>query len=391
MNITLPGGHTARHARSAGLDALRGLAVLAVLVYHIVSDAHLVPVYLLEHPPHPFTHYALLGMFGVDLFYALSGYFIVKSVMEAPQWNPLAFAQARVRRIYPAFMVCLFMVVLTQAIAQDLDTSVTLTRIVLHLSMLHNLIPGVGQSINGVFWTLGVEFPFYLLVLAFAPMLRHTRGFWPTLGAAVLVALNFRAGVFHHIAPDSMHQMGRFFASTQVTGALDMFALGGVAYGLLPAVRHWPNLARVVMAALGGALSLWALSLAGQHMHDFWDNSFMVIFWRTVLALGFGLLILGVAALPAPEWLAWTSLTWWGKVSFSCYLWHYPMLALVAYWNLPLPFWHQLGIAMGLIILSSWLSWRYVELPFQTTHTAQPFFSDSHRKVTYGPTPLPTS
>lgn len=391
MNAPPQGGHTPRISRSAGLDTLRGIAVLAVLVYHIVSDTHLVPLYLAEYPPHPLTHYAMLGMFGVDLFYALSGYFIIKSVMEATQWNPLAFAQARVRRIYPAFMACMFLVVLTQAIAQDLDTTVTLTRIVLHLSMLHNLIPGVGQSINGVFWTLGVEFPFYLLILAFAPMLRLTRGFWLTLGAAVLVAINFRAGVFHHIAPDSMHQMGRFFASTQVTGALDMFALGGVAYGLMPTVRHWPRPAQAAVAVLGGALSLWALSLAGQHMHDFWADSFMVIFWRSVLALGFGLLILGVAALPAPAWLAHTSLPWWGKVSFSCYLWHYPMMALVAYWDLPLSFWPQLNLTIGLIVLSSWLSWRYVELPFQTAQPNPLPSSDPHRKVTHGPALLPTS
>jgi peptidoglycan/LPS O-acetylase OafA/YrhL len=341
--------------RSLALDACRGLAVLAVIAYHL-RDYGFYP-----SPPAPFTIWPVCGMFGVDLFYVLSGFFITQAILRPATWQPSAFLQARVTRIYPAYLFSLFIVVAAKIGAGAVVDPNLIAKILLHVTMLHNFL-GVGGLLNGVYWTLGVEFPYYLLMLALAPFLRNNRSFWLVSLTMVVISVLWRAGVFYHIPSD----INRVFAGTQLPGALDAFALGGVAAmlnqttGLTQILRQW-RWPLLITSTIGLAFSLHYFS---NHAGNYWSDGGSVILWRSGLAACCSMLVLACAKMRHSKVLAYSSLPWFGKISFSLYLYHLlPILAINHYladqaWSL------KLLLAITITLLVSWASWRFVETPF---------------------------
>lgn len=346
-------------SRVQTLDALRGIAVLAVFIYHMTTSPALVDLFS------PLAKALLsMGGLGVELFYVLSGYFITKSVLGMRTFDQARFLKARVSRIYPAYLVCLAVSVgVAVAVNRATPESTTLC-LLLHLLMLHNIFPGVASLFNGVFWTLGVEFPYYLFMMAVGGLLRSPRGFWWTTAFMVACAWVFRACVFYFIPPDSYAGLGRFFFATQMPGALDLFAAGGVACMLTGRWREVPAWGRQIVFWAGVTLSLALIWLALKTEGAFWTNRFMATYWRTLLALGFGALVVAGVWMQPGAWLGWSGLPWLGKISFSVYLWHYPVIELLTAQGQGLPLWMRGLTTIVLTLLVSWASWRWVESRF---------------------------
>lgn len=319
---------SAEHLKS--LDSLRALAALAVVGLHLEALAG-----VFQHFPR-LSNLASLGMFGVDLFYVLSGYFIMGAVLRPLQWSAAQFISHRVWRIAPAYYVSLALVVLGACYAHRAEpaflTAALWWDVLRHLLFVHNLDPASHGSLNGVYWTLGVEVAYYLLMLALAPMLRRPRLVWWLLSAFVGVAWFWRIGVFV-LAPHDAWT--RFFWATQLPGSLDAFAIG---MALAAVQRWWPQWLerwrglgrRSVLAAavvIGvGALFAYVLPLREQY----WAAWFATVFWRTCLAGAFGGLLLLFLLLPqtglASRLLRLTGLPFLGRISYSIYLYHVPII-----------------------------------------------------------------
>ncbi|RYH57387.1 MAG: acyltransferase, partial [Alcaligenaceae bacterium] len=202
------------------LDALRGLAVALVLIYHLHEYVPLLWPGLSAFGETGSVSRAMGFLWiGVDLFYVLSGFFIGMAVLRPSEWRPLAFIKSRLTRILPAYYVSLIVIValLEPALANQLKGWVN---IVMHVLMLHSLQEWTMFSINGPYWTLGVEFGFYVAMLALAPALRLRHG-WLVLVLMFAVCYVWRANLLVGIAPEQ-----RFFWGVQLFGALDEFALG---------------------------------------------------------------------------------------------------------------------------------------------------------------------
>ena len=90
------------------IDALRALAVLAVIGFHF------------------FPSYFHLGFLGVDLFFVISGYLITKMIQDqllSNRFSYVAFYIKRIKRIFPAMLVMLIATSITATyllIASDL-------------------------------------------------------------------------------------------------------------------------------------------------------------------------------------------------------------------------------------------------------------------------------
>lgn len=122
------------------LDALRFIAALAVVFYHLAYGS--------------ITRY---GYLGVDLFFMISGYVIFWS---ANGRTASEFAVSRFARLYPAFWVCLAITVATGWILRD--ELPTMAQLMANMTMAAGY---AGQEyIDGVYWTLQVELKFYALV-----------------------------------------------------------------------------------------------------------------------------------------------------------------------------------------------------------------------------------
>lgn len=341
--------------RLIGLDAIRGVAVLMVLIYHYGE---------LKIFPHHFYINYLFGMFGVDLFYVLSGFFITKAIISPSTWNPLSFFEARVRRIYPAYLFSLLIFLFLSSNSFDYNYFlITL----LHILMLHNLFPGIGGAVNGPFWTLGVEFPYYFLMLALAPFIRNLKGFFLVNFLFILISIVWRASVYQY-TPDLQN---RFFLSTQILGCLDAFALGGIsAYFFKNSFSYSKNM-NIFIFVIGITLTTYNYIFIIHHFGDYWTNSYSTVFWRTQLALGFALIIFSITYFQQYRFIVYSGLPWLGKISFSLYIYHMFIGEFIVknFKNLNFHWLIYFSVSFGISLLISWLSWKFIETRFHQTNT----------------------
>lgn len=348
------------NTRSIELDSLRGIAVLAVVVYHLAGAGLTPPLSAYRWPAY--------GMFGVDLFFVLSGYFITFSVVSSRDWSATKFVSRRISRIYPAFLVSIASVLAFKSLAGTLPNGdQMLLGLTAHLFMLHNLVPGFAGMINGVYWTLGIEFPYYLLMAVLAPLFRHRGRRLVVTTAFIMIALTWRALVFAFIPASLTDNYGRFFYSTQLPGALDAFSVGGCAAIIS---MSYPSIVfryKELLTWLGIAVAICALWYVERHAADYWSNWTTAIVWRFWLSVGLGLIVLGLPGSHLARPLTLTCLPWIGKVSYSMYLYHFPIIIMTQQALSDYSWQAQTVFVIAATLAVSWLSWRYVETRFHPT------------------------
>lgn len=138
--------------RLVEIDALRGLAAMAVVLYHYTT--WYVDLY------HPATLPTLSfpdGHYGVNLFFIISGFVIFMTLEKTSR--PMDFVVSRFSRLFPAYWVA---IVLTYTITHMLglpDRLVSLGSAFGNLMMIHHMF-GI-PHVDGVYWTLEVELLFY--------------------------------------------------------------------------------------------------------------------------------------------------------------------------------------------------------------------------------------
>ncbi len=167
-------------ARIEGLDALRGIAALLVVVYHYtVRYPELFPD--AEAPSFQLTW----GAEGVRLFFLISGFVISMSIRGIHR--SLDFVVSRASRLYPAFWAAV-LITFTVTTAVDLEgRQVSVVDMLLNLTMVPRFLGA--EYVDGAYWTLTVELAFYASILvAWRLGLLRDRVLPALLVAAVLLA-----------------------------------------------------------------------------------------------------------------------------------------------------------------------------------------------------------
>lgn len=142
--------------RIAGLDGVRGIAALFILLYHwffigALQGFYSKTIYL------PFGFW---GEFGVDVFFILSGFAILYSTGDGV--TPGLFLKKRLLRIYPTFFVSATFVLIMR-IALGVEARGQIIAYLTSFTMMTDL---VGRTpLSSIYWTLMVECKFYLLVI----------------------------------------------------------------------------------------------------------------------------------------------------------------------------------------------------------------------------------
>ena len=335
-------GMKASAPRIAALDALRGLAALAIVVHHywFLAPAGSRP---LESALGGVYEY---GRLAVPLFYLLSGYIFFSAYAAALGERRLsggAFFWLRASRLYPLHLMTLLAVAGLQGLVLALTGSYfqyphnDVVHFALNLAFLHFAWVDPVMSFNGPTWSLSIEAALYVTFFAFARAFGTS--LWPRLGVGALcLALSAVRDWLPLTGP-----LNAFFAE-----GLACFFLGGCLQ-LTEGWRARPKLAlALALLALGAGL-FWATG--GRR--------------ETTPLLFAGI---ALAALAMRGLAAWKPLVWLGDISYSTYLWHFPMqLALIAFSAavIPLPFSSPLTLALyvGLVLAVSTLSFRYFEAP----------------------------
>ena len=145
------------------VTALRGLAALAVCWYHVVNDVY---------PLLKGSSIAYLGSFGwvgVEAFFVISG-FVIPYALTMSNYSVRRlphFLLRRIVRIDPPYLLSIGLTMLIAVAAaitpgyRGAPPHYTVTQILAHLGYITNF---AGGQINRAYWTLGIEFQYYLLI-----------------------------------------------------------------------------------------------------------------------------------------------------------------------------------------------------------------------------------
>lgn len=324
------------------IDGLRAIAVVAVVFFHadIAGFGG--------------------GYVGVDVFFVISGYLITKLIVDKPSFSLWDFYERRARRILPALgvvvLVCsVFAYVLF--IPEDLKaygesamaTALFSSNILFWYETGYFDAPAALKPLLHT-WSLAVEEQLYIVYpLVLMACARFLRKRW----LLVMLPLGVASFVLCELLIDKSPAAAFYLMPTRAWEFL-MGAL--IAVGFVPAVTN--RAAREVLGVVG--LGLLAFSITAYSS----DTTFPG--WAAIPpCLGAAILIwLSLQeSTVATQILATRTVVFVGLVSYSFYLWHWPVLVFAEYAALqPLPLLARLGLVL-LAFLLAILTWRYVELP----------------------------
>ena len=332
----------------SAIDGLRALAVLAVVFYHLK-----VPLFK-------------GGFMGVDIFFVLSGFLITRIIhteLAAGEFSFLKFYARRVRRIFPALFVMLFLTIFAAILFLLPIEYRDFMRGLRHAALQFSNVMFVervsyfanAEAENPLLhtWSLGVEEQFYFI--------------WPLLFWVV----------------------ARFWQLKKVAWVLVPLAICSFL-GSLYLLKTNPNQAfyllhpRAWELAVGGLVALASTKI----LHKKWLAEVLGVLGVALMVgaiLGFDntnfpgvkalLPVVGAAlaiyAFQAPKTtnimkvFAFKPVVFAGLISYSLYLWHWPLIAFYKNYTLkPLTLGVQASIFAGSVVLAV-LSWRFVERPFR--------------------------
>ncbi|MET9176844.1 acyltransferase [Kitasatospora aureofaciens] len=391
-------------ARLGWLDALRGVAALVVALHHF-DVLKLLPDRLAAFV----WWHADLGLYGVMLFFLVSGYIIPASLER--RGNVRAFWIGRFFRLWPPVIIG---IAVALAIIPKGDGSVALfatghnyVAVAANATMLQDFM-GVWNGL-GVMWTLSYEMAFYYMVTALFAVGQHRRSGPIAVGFAA-VAVLFGTSIASHTmtvdAASTRHLVWGavlivlFAFACVLSGRANLTRVGAITLGLLAFVLMYNN----SRAPMFETLMIFATMFAGTVVYR--AEKGQIDRLQAVLCCGF-VLAAGVAVawfynrngMENNTWTAgprawagsfvgaWITfgigfalrkrrfpkpLTWLGGISFSLYLLHVPVLHTLHY-ALDVPkvppttsgkvIWTAEYLAV--IMIASWLMYKLVELPVQ--------------------------
>ena len=374
-NKTVKQDRRARLRQVKGLDGLRGLAVLAVVIYHFFGD--ILPG----------------GYLGVDLFFVLSGFLITSLLVREYRVSQTIslkdFWIRRFRRILPAALVTLFIVTaLVTAIGGDIAVGIR-EQFLGTLFFVNNWTQiATSQSyfaenevqVFAHYWSLAVEEQFYII--------------WPLLTLAMFTFTQRRLHraprrvpmlVTVVLAVASVLGMWLLFTPgedpTRVYYGTDTHAFGlliGAFFSLLvtsthndPRVDSWASVGKFEARIAGGIGFLAFIGYAAQLLFMGDDLAFTYRGGLALTSVLGVLMIWGVIRETGPLTLIFRTkvMRWLGQRSFSLYLWHWPVIMILReLFNEDGRMQHEwiLGlVALPIALLISEISYQHVENPFR--------------------------
>ncbi|MFD8630835.1 acyltransferase family protein [Streptomyces sp. NPDC059533] len=390
-------------SRLGWLDALRGIAALAVVMHHLKLPLRWVP------HGNEVPNYLDLGVFGVMLFFLVSGYIIPASLER--RGDVRGFWIGRAFRIYPVvivtFVASLLILPRKYTVVAGWAYDHPLLSLAANGLLLQDLM-GVPNAL-GVLWTLTYEMVFYYFVTALFLLGWHRRsapiavgfaavalvlGGWIALGT-LSVDLSAKRHLVVACATVVVMAMACIMTGRQALiklGGLLLGALGLVLIGLNSRSAAFETM--MIFATMFSGTVLYRMERGqiertqallscgfvivcgflsgymynhGWALWQTWSDSWKA--WSFAYLAAWAVFAAGMLLRKRrfPRWLSWL-----GAISYSLYLLHNPAIHAMN-WILaghaPIESWTgralQFTTFMAALTLLSWLAYRLVELPFQ--------------------------
>jgi peptidoglycan/LPS O-acetylase OafA/YrhL len=317
--------------RIAELDVLRGLAAIAVMLYHYTVvfpvETHHTNYLILYCYLH--LHY---GVFAVHLFFMISGFVIFMTLARTR--TALDFAVSRFSRLYPVFWAAVLLTQKVVWLSPPAEYAVSWREAIVNLTMMGE--PLKVRLVDHVYWSLVIEVVFYTIMLGIflAGWLgRIERLITPWL--LLQLAVMGTAAVFHHAIPQTL-------AVLLLLKYAHLFLAGILCYRIRFLGQTRTRL------ALFGACFLVEFIVQGMAA-----GAFAIVF--------FGLFF--VLAKSRLEWISVRPLVFLGTISYSLYLVHQNIGYIIMEALISCPRLIQLLAAACLVILLATFLTYFVEQP----------------------------
>ena len=344
--LVWPGPKPAESSYRADIDGLRAIAVLGVILLHAGATG------------------LSGGFLGVDVFFVISGYLVHQQIvtrLRERNFSLFAFYGRRLRRTFPALY---FVSAVTLAVGAlilmpgDLDA---LARSAAAAALGVSNLLFAAQS--GYFdhdaitkpllhtWSLGVEEQFYLI----SPLIPFAiRGLSAAARGGLLLALLVIDLAFCVVLQRLIPEITFFMMPPR----LWEFLIGAlIAEGFMPAIRsRW--IAELVAAAALAGLLLSMVWVSGNAAHPGLVTLVPCLATAALIHVG------GTSKTFITRLLGAAPLAFCGLISYSLYLWHWPLVVLAQYEDLPASP-TAFGFGAVLLLALSVLSWKYIETPFR--------------------------
>ncbi len=348
-----------------GLDGLRALAIIGVLLYHAGFD------------PLPG------GFLGVDVFFVLSGFLITSLILEQFQRsgtiNFKQFYLGRARRLLPALFLMLVVVGIAVALVYrdsaasfraDALASIFYINNWWYIIADHSYFEFTGRpALLNHLWSLAVEEQFYLIwpFITFLVIRRFSRravGLVALFGALASTVWMFVIATSQGMPEFADPSRAYFGADSHAMGLLIGAALATVwRPGRLPLTIARPARIGLTAAGFGSIVLIIAFYAFSSEFNPFlYRGGFLVL----ALVVAGTIALATHPALPLGAWLGIAPLRYLGQRSYGIYLWHWPIFMVTRPGqDIPLDGLPLFAFRMFLTLAIAELSYRFVEMPIR--------------------------
>jgi len=365
--------------RLRSLDGLRGVAAIVVVAYHsLLISPQLADIVVNNKPPAPGSFWDLLlysplrifiaGNEAVIVFFVLSGLVLTLQVRRERDFNWGTYFPRRLVRLYlPMFASVVFAVIVTLLLHRDRDASDSAWvqfytypdfswKFAIQAADVFNGTP----DFNSPLWSLRWEVLFSLLLPVFVLIASRGRKLaWTAIALAPLAVL---LGYENSVLP--LVYLPAFIvgiALAKLFSLRDESAVGAAEAELgTPRVPWWGHLAwlAVAVASLFLLILHWLLQPGiGQNTHVAFASSALIVLGAA------GIVTVAARWKPAIRVLSLPPIHWLGRISFSLYLVHAPILIATANVAHDLPWPVQTAIGVGISFGVAELFTRLVDIP----------------------------
>jgi len=328
------------------IDGLRAVAVVPVVLYHSGLGC----------PG---------GYVGVDVFFVISGFLITKIIYTLVAEASFSFAEfydRRIRRLFPALFVMLLAVTVWSVISlisldlRDFGASLAAATVYISNVYFHFATGGYfHQSARTMpllhTWSLAAEEQFYIIVpFAIFALAWGVPRRWHVPAIAVFTAASFTLCVFL----TRSHPQAAFYLLPTRAWELGLGAL--LAIGA-PHIRNRSTREAVAIGGLVGIL-FGVFQFSDRIPFPGWRAAIPTVGTAAILSVG-------LAGASVNRILATAPFTFIGKISYSVYLWHWPVILAFTYGAIQPATTSKSLLCVAISFALAVLSWRYVERPFR--------------------------
>ncbi len=326
--------------RYENLDYLRGLCALSIMAYHYVSWT--------MQGLDVGTFLGKLGVYGVSMFYVLSGLTMYLVYFKSFALNKVFFKNFYIKRVFRIYPLMWFVMIL--AIGMH-GTEASPMDLFLQFSGLFGIVDWAAAVPCGI-WSIGNELCFYLMLPLFFFCLKK--------GNILLLAISLLVfGIYFYFAfvvLDKSQPIANQDMYTKNPLCQAGLFFGGILIGHFFKEKRFKNASiLILMGTLLVAFIFYPISGNAINIMIGWDR---VLYTLICFGLAFCFFKADLSFIPN---FAKKSLSWFGDISYSLYLLHPHVWTLIAFTSLQIRFVFPIASVSTLVLC--WLVYKYLEAP----------------------------